>query len=94
MIEKKRNSNLVRCSFRFLLFFCSSVKTRERREENAVAKRRKEEGKRRSQRREKNKMRASSNKNTGKPRPPVAMNDAGNNNTNGRGRGFGEENKK
>ena len=48
MIEKKRNSNLVRCSFRFLLFFCSSVsivKTRERREENAVAKRRKEEGK-------------------------------------------------
>ena len=37
----------------------------------------------------KNKMRASSNKNTGKPRPPVAMNDAGNNNNNGRGRGFG-----
>jgi hypothetical protein len=86
VIEKKRNSNLVRCSFRFLPFFCSSVKTRERREENAVAKRRKEEGK-------KNKMRASSNKNTGKPRPPVAMNDAGNNNTNGRGRGFGGKQK-
>jgi hypothetical protein len=83
VIEKKRNSNLVRCSFRFLPFFCSSVKTRERREENAVAKRRKEEGK-------KNKMRASSNKNTGKPRPPVATSDAGNTNTNGRrGRGFG-----
>jgi hypothetical protein len=85
VIEKKRNSNLVRCSFRFLPFFCSSVKTRERREENAVAKRRKEEGK-------KNKMRASSNKNTGKPRPPVAMNDDGNNN-NGRGRGFGGKQK-
>ena len=38
----------------------------------------------------KNKMRASSNKNTGKPRPPVAMSDAGNNTNNGRrGRGFG-----
>lgn len=86
MIEKKRNSNLVRCSFRFLPFFCSSVKTRERREENAVAKRRKEEGK-------KNKMRASSNKNTGKPRPPVAMSDAGNNTNNGRGRGFGGKQK-
>ena len=37
--------------------------------------------------------RASSNKNTGKPRPPVAMNDDGNNNNtnnnNGRGRGRG-----
>ena len=37
-------------------------------------------------------MRASSNKNTGKPRPPVAMNDDGSNN-NGRGRGFGGKQK-
>lgn len=37
----------------------------------------------------KNTMRASSKKNTGKPRPPVAMRDAGNNTNNGRGRGFG-----
>ena len=45
MIETKRHSSRVRCSFsRFLLFSCASVKTRERRDENAVAKRRKEEG--------------------------------------------------
>ena len=41
----------------------------------------------------KNKMRASSKKNTGKPRPPVAMRDAGNNTNNGRGRGFGGKQK-
>lgn len=41
MIEKKRHSSLAFVAR--VGFFCSSVKTRERREENAVAKRRKEE---------------------------------------------------
>jgi len=47
VIEKKRNSNLVRCSFRFLLFFCYYCKD-ERTDKRTPQKGEKKKVKRRS----------------------------------------------
>jgi len=48
VIEKKRNSNLVRCSFRFLLFFCCYCKDERTDKRTLLQKGEKKKVKRRS----------------------------------------------